>query len=84
VIQPDGTSRSVVSGERLWHRSSRNLNEAYLRLAGLSASKARTAIVELSGASGELKEPRSIATRGALKRDARRDRDEPPVVHQDD
>ncbi len=64
VIQPDGTlSRSVVFGEDgLWASEQPGAaNEAYSRLAGLSASKARTAIVELLGASGELiGEPRPI------------------------
>jgi valyl-tRNA synthetase len=64
VIQPDGTlSRSVVFGEDgLWASEQTGAaNEAYSRLAGLSASKARAAIVELLGASGELiGEPRPI------------------------
>jgi valyl-tRNA synthetase len=64
VIQPDGTlSRSVVFGEDgLWASEQPGAaNEAYARLAGLSASKARAAIVELLGASGELiGEPRPI------------------------
>jgi valyl-tRNA synthetase len=64
VIQPDGTlSRSVVFGEDGPWASAQPAaaNAAYLRLAGLSASKARTAIVELLGASGELiGEPRPI------------------------
>jgi valyl-tRNA synthetase len=64
VIQPDGTlSRSVVFGEDgLWgSEQPGTANEAYARLAGLSASKARAAIVELLGASGELiGEPRPI------------------------
>jgi valyl-tRNA synthetase len=64
VIQPDGTlSRSVAFGEAgLWASEQPGAaNEAYVRLAGLSASKARTAIVELLGASGEMiGEPRPI------------------------
>jgi valyl-tRNA synthetase len=57
VIQPDGTlSRHVVfDSHGLWSSEEPgSANESYTRLAGLSASKARTAIVELLRNSGEL------------------------------
>jgi valyl-tRNA synthetase len=57
VIQPDGTlSRRVVfDSHGLWSSEEPgHANESYTRLAGLSASKARTAIVELLRNSGEL------------------------------
>jgi valyl-tRNA synthetase len=57
VIQPDGTlSRSIVFDDHgLWSsEEAGHANESYTRLAGLSASKARTAIVELLRNSGEL------------------------------
>ena len=64
VIQPDGTlSRSIVFDTHgLWASDEPGgANDAYGRLAGLSAAKARTAIVELLKASGELVgEPRPI------------------------
>jgi valyl-tRNA synthetase len=64
VIQPDGTlSRTVVFEEHgLWaSEGPGTANEAYLRLAGLPAARARSAIVELLGASGEMiGEPRPI------------------------
>ena len=64
VVQLDGTlSRSVVFDDHgLWASEQPGAaNEAYGRLAGLSAAKARTAIVELLSASGELiGEPRPI------------------------
>jgi valyl-tRNA synthetase len=57
VIQPDGTlSRNIVfDSHGLWTSEEPGpANESYTRLAGLSASKARTAIVELLRNSGEL------------------------------
>jgi valyl-tRNA synthetase len=57
IIQPDGTlSRHVVfDSHGLWSSEEPgHANESYARLAGLSASKARTAIVELLRNSGEL------------------------------
>jgi valyl-tRNA synthetase len=57
VIQPDGTlSRNIVfDSHGLWtSEEPGSANESYTRLAGLSASKARTAIVELLRNSGEL------------------------------
>jgi valyl-tRNA synthetase len=57
VIQPDGTlSRHVVfDNHGLWSSEEPGqANDSYSRLAGLSASKARTAIVELLRNSGEL------------------------------
>jgi valyl-tRNA synthetase len=64
VIQPDGTlSRTVVFEEHgLWASEQPGAaNEAYLRLAGLTAARARSAIVELLGASGEMiGEPRPV------------------------
>src|SRR3954471_11754187 len=64
VIQPDGTlSRNVVfDAHGLWaSEEPGGANDAYGRLAGLSAAKARTAVVELLKASGELVgEPRAV------------------------
>jgi len=57
VIQPDGTlSRHIVfDNHGLWSSEEPgHANESYARLAGLSASKARTAIVDLLRGSGEL------------------------------
>src|SRR5215470_11021499 len=57
VIQADGTlSRHIVfDNHGLWSSDEPgSANESYTRLAGLSASKARTAIVELLRGSGEL------------------------------
>ena len=64
VIQPDGTlnRRVVFEDHGLWaSEQPGGANEAYERLAGLSAAKARAAIVELLRASGELiGDPRPI------------------------
>jgi valyl-tRNA synthetase len=57
VIQADGTlGRHIVfDSHGLWSSEAPgHANESYSRLAGLSASKARTAIVELLRTSGEL------------------------------
>jgi valyl-tRNA synthetase len=64
VIQADGTlSRGIVFDTHgLWaSEAPGSANDAYGRVAGLSAARARTAIVELLKASGELiGEPRPI------------------------
>src|SRR5687767_1164276 len=62
VIQPNGTLRPIAWGEPGWESSdAARAQQAYDQLAGLSAAKARTRIVELLRESGELTaEPRPI------------------------
>ncbi|HUR21840.1 MAG TPA: valine--tRNA ligase [Vicinamibacterales bacterium] len=62
VIQPNGALRQVTWGEAGWEsRDSHSAQTHYDQLAGLSAVKARTRIVELLRESGDLLgEPRPI------------------------
>jgi valyl-tRNA synthetase len=62
VVQPNGAFRSVTWGEAGWEsRDAARAQAAYDQLAGLSAVKARTKIVELLRESGDLLgEPRPI------------------------
>jgi valyl-tRNA synthetase len=62
ILQPNGTLRPIAWGERGWEaRDPRSAQTAYDQLAGLSASKAKTRIVELLKESGELiGDPRPI------------------------
>ncbi|MGE3509475.1 MAG: valine--tRNA ligase [Vicinamibacterales bacterium] len=62
IVKPDGTLREVAWGATGWESAdATRATEAYDQLQGLSVSKARTKIVELLQASGELiGEPRPI------------------------
>ena len=62
VIQPNGTLRPIAWGEPGWESfDAARAQQAYDQLAGLSAAKARTRIVELLRESGDLTaEPRPI------------------------
>jgi valyl-tRNA synthetase len=62
IIQPNGTLRPVTWGERGWESvAALAAQQHYDQLAGLSASKARTRIVEQLRESGDLTaEPRPI------------------------
>ena len=62
IIQPNGTFRPVVWGERGWESiDTVRAQVEYDQLAGLSAAKARTRIVELLRASGDMvRDPRPI------------------------
>jgi valyl-tRNA synthetase len=55
IIRPDGTLREVIWGSAGWESvDAARASEAYARMAGLSVTKARTTIVELLQASGEM------------------------------
>jgi valyl-tRNA synthetase len=63
IVKPDGTLREVTWGSPGWESvDAGRATAAYSQLVGLSVSKARTKIVELLAASGELiGEPRPIS-----------------------
>ncbi len=89
VIQPNGTLGPVTWGEREWQSvDPARAQAAYDQLVGLSAKKAQPLVAEPP--QGERRSDRRAAADYAQRevlregRPSARDRDQPPVVHQDD
>ena len=89
VIQPNGTLGRVTWGTPGWESvDAPRAQAAYDQLAGLSAKKAQPVVADLLQESGDLigdaeadHAPRQVLREG---RSAARNRDQPPVVRQDD